>query len=46
MTNHLFYLNSGPTVKDLFFKHEGEGVQTFTLAPQIDGLGYFRFLSS
>ncbi len=31
-------------VKDLFFKHEDEGVQTFTLAPQIDGLGYFRFL--
>jgi hypothetical protein len=40
--NHFTYWNNGPMVKDFFFKHGSEGrwkVQTFTFAPQADGLG-------
>jgi hypothetical protein len=34
--NHFTYLNNGPMVKGLFFKHGGEGrwkVKTFTFTP-------------
>jgi hypothetical protein len=42
MIKKIIYLDSGPMVKNLFLKHGNEKrwkVQTFTLAPYVDGLG-------